>query len=223
MRMVGDFGMIKRLQIGYIIPQGVASVVEIDDMATMRVQKGQISWQGIDQRSRGARNHPGVPNTSADCRRRSSSMFSLFTDLGRAAQRTILPIALDYQVVVDRVRAHAESARRLTVEALAADIARIGLEEPGVERVVVRVEKPGACLPAVLLASRSNGHGTNEGRVQEKTGRQPAESNGFIEPASRHDRLNDRGASAGEHQAAAPFGVLDARRASGMPWFGIQY
>jgi dihydroneopterin aldolase len=46
--------------------------------------------------------------------------------------------------VAKKVLAHAESAQRFTVEALAADLARLCLEEPGVEKVRVRVEKPGA-------------------------------------------------------------------------------
>jgi dihydroneopterin aldolase len=43
-----------------------------------------------------------------------------------------------------RVQAHAESVERLTVEALANDLARICLEDQGVQRVILRVEKPGA-------------------------------------------------------------------------------
>jgi len=42
------------------------------------------------------------------------------------------------------VLAHAETAQRLTVEALAADLARLCLDELGVQKVRVRVEKPGA-------------------------------------------------------------------------------
>ena len=38
----------------------------------------------------------------------------------------------------------AEAVNRLTVEALANDLARICLEEKGVQKVIVRVEKPGA-------------------------------------------------------------------------------
>jgi dihydroneopterin aldolase len=46
--------------------------------------------------------------------------------------------------VAKKAMAHAESAGRLTVEALAADLASLCLSEPGVHRVRVRVEKPGA-------------------------------------------------------------------------------
>ena len=68
----------------------------------------------------------------------------LFTDLRRAGATDDIADCVDYQVVADKVRAHTEKARRFTVEALAADIAQIGLAEPGVERVIVRVEKAGA-------------------------------------------------------------------------------
>jgi FolB domain-containing protein len=68
----------------------------------------------------------------------------MFTDLAPACATDNIADCVDYQTVVEKVAAHATSARRHTVEALAADIARIALAEPLVERVVVRVEKPGA-------------------------------------------------------------------------------
>jgi dihydroneopterin aldolase len=46
--------------------------------------------------------------------------------------------------VAKRVLAHAETAQRQTFEALAADVARFCLEQPGVQQVRVRIEKPGA-------------------------------------------------------------------------------
>ena len=70
--------------------------------------------------------------------------IQLFTDLRRAGETDDIADCSDYQAVADKVTAHAATARRYTVEALAADIARIVLREPAVERVVVRVEKPGA-------------------------------------------------------------------------------
>jgi FolB domain-containing protein len=51
---------------------------------------------------------------------------------------------VNYRTVAKAAIAHAESAERYTVEALAADIAKICLEMPSVEGVTVRVEKPGA-------------------------------------------------------------------------------
>jgi dihydroneopterin aldolase len=46
--------------------------------------------------------------------------------------------------VSKRIQAHAESAERLTVEALANDLAKICLEDEDVRKVILRVEKPGA-------------------------------------------------------------------------------
>jgi len=68
----------------------------------------------------------------------------LFTDLTRAGETDDIADCLDYQDVAGRVTTHAASAQRFTVEALAADVARIALGYPGVQRVRVRVEKPGA-------------------------------------------------------------------------------
>ena len=68
----------------------------------------------------------------------------LFTDLQRVGESDDLADGVNYRSVAKKVLAHAESARRFTVEALAADLARLCLQEPGVEKVRVRVEKPGA-------------------------------------------------------------------------------
>jgi dihydroneopterin aldolase len=87
--------------------------------------------------------------------------LGLFTDLRRAGASDDIADCVDYQVVAEKVMAHAQSARRFTVEALAADIARIGLGEPGVERVLVRVEKPGAvrsCRSVGVEIERVRGH-----------------------------------------------------------------
>ena len=68
----------------------------------------------------------------------------LFTDLRKAGESDDIDDSVNYRSVAKKVQAHAETAKRLTVEALAADLARLCLEEPRVERVRVRVEKPGA-------------------------------------------------------------------------------
>ncbi len=70
--------------------------------------------------------------------------IALFTDTHRAAQTDSIEDCVNYSSVAKMVLAHAEKAARHTVEALAADLARLCLELPGVERVRVRVEKPGA-------------------------------------------------------------------------------
>lgn len=68
----------------------------------------------------------------------------LFADLQAAGESDDLEDSINYRTVAKRVQAHAETAARLTVEALAADLAKICLDEPGVQKVRVRVEKPGA-------------------------------------------------------------------------------
>jgi FolB domain-containing protein len=98
----------------------------------------------------------------------------LFTDLSRAGATDDIGDCINYRTVAEKVMAHAKSARRFTVEALAADIARIGLGEPGVERVVVRVEKPGAlqsCRSVGVEIERVRDRG-NEAAVREAPGRQ---------------------------------------------------
>lgn len=70
--------------------------------------------------------------------------ITLFTDTRRAAQSDDIADCADYSEVTKRVLAHAESAARLTVEALANDLAGICLAQDNVQRVIVRVEKPTA-------------------------------------------------------------------------------
>jgi FolB domain-containing protein len=70
--------------------------------------------------------------------------ITVFTDTRRAAQSDDLSHSVDYRALAQKAQTHAETAARLTVEALANDLAEICLGEPGVEKVVVRVEKPGA-------------------------------------------------------------------------------
>jgi len=68
----------------------------------------------------------------------------LYTDLRQAGQSDDIKHTVSYKTIAKKALAQAESARRFTVEALAADIASLCLEEPGVEEVRVRVEKPHA-------------------------------------------------------------------------------
>ncbi len=68
----------------------------------------------------------------------------LFADLQRAGVSDDIADCVNYRTVAKKVQAHAESAKRLTVEALAADIARLCFDDPLVLKVRVRVEKPGA-------------------------------------------------------------------------------
>ena len=70
--------------------------------------------------------------------------LTLFTDTQRAAETDHINDCVNYSTMSKKVMAHAESANRLTVEALANDLAKICLEDNGVQKVIVRVEKPGA-------------------------------------------------------------------------------
>ena len=70
--------------------------------------------------------------------------ITMFTDTRRAAQTDSLEDGINYSTRRKHGLAHAESINRLTVEALANDLAKICLEEKGVHTVIVRVEKPGA-------------------------------------------------------------------------------
>lgn len=65
-------------------------------------------------------------------------------DLSKAGESDDLEDSINYRTVSKKIIAHTETAKRWTVEALAADIAALCLEEPGAQAVRVRVEKPGA-------------------------------------------------------------------------------
>jgi len=68
----------------------------------------------------------------------------LFGDMSKAGKSDDIRDCINYRTVAKKALKHAESAQRFTVEALAADLADLCLEEPGVQKVRVRVEKPGA-------------------------------------------------------------------------------
>jgi FolB domain-containing protein len=70
--------------------------------------------------------------------------ITVFSDMRRAAETDDIAYCIDYSALTKLVQAHAETAARLTVEALAQDLAGICLAQNGVQRVIVRVEKPGA-------------------------------------------------------------------------------
>jgi FolB domain-containing protein len=70
--------------------------------------------------------------------------ITLFGDLAPAGESDRIEDTMNYRTLTKDVIEHVETVGRFTVEALAADVARMCLETPGVERVRVRVEKPGA-------------------------------------------------------------------------------
>jgi FolB domain-containing protein len=70
--------------------------------------------------------------------------ISLYTDLSSAGDTDEFDRCIDYRKIAKRAQKLAETSQRFTVEALAADIARLCLEEREVQKVRVRVEKPHA-------------------------------------------------------------------------------
>jgi FolB domain-containing protein len=65
-------------------------------------------------------------------------------DTKPAAESDNVELSVNYRTVAKKILTHVESVKRFTVEALAADVATLCLEEPYAQRGVVRVEKPGA-------------------------------------------------------------------------------
>lgn len=65
----------------------------------------------------------------------------LYTDIRKAAETDDISDCVDYEKAANKIRAHALSSQRLTVEALAEDIANLCLQINGVNKVSVRVEK----------------------------------------------------------------------------------
>lgn len=70
--------------------------------------------------------------------------ITLFGDLHAAGFSDKIDDCINYRTITKKVIRHVEESERFTVEALSADIAKLCLEEEGVKRVRVRLEKPGA-------------------------------------------------------------------------------
>lgn len=68
----------------------------------------------------------------------------IYADISRAAASDSIEDAVNYKSITKRVIAHVEASSDQLVEKLVTDIARLILTEFPVERVQVRVEKPGA-------------------------------------------------------------------------------
>jgi FolB domain-containing protein len=68
----------------------------------------------------------------------------LYTDIRKASRNDDIESAVNYRSVTKRVIEHVEASSDELVEKLVTDIARVVLTEFAVERVRVRVEKPGA-------------------------------------------------------------------------------
>ncbi|NLC32073.1 MAG: dihydroneopterin aldolase [Clostridiales bacterium] len=70
--------------------------------------------------------------------------IELYGDFDQVGQSDDIKDGVNYRTVAKKVLSYAQTSGHFTVEALAANLARICLEEAGVEKVRMRVEKPGA-------------------------------------------------------------------------------
>jgi FolB domain-containing protein len=65
----------------------------------------------------------------------------LYTDIREAAKNDDFSKCVDYEMVSNMVKTHAQTSKRLIVEALAEDLANLCLDVPRVQKVNIRVEK----------------------------------------------------------------------------------
>ena len=70
--------------------------------------------------------------------------ITLYVDVTKAGLSDNIADAVNYRTITKRIISLVETSRFYLVEKLAARIAEIGLEDVRVERIIVRVEKPGA-------------------------------------------------------------------------------
>lgn len=70
--------------------------------------------------------------------------ITLTVDLAASGDSDDIADTVSYRTVAKAVIEHVRSSQRFTVEALATDLAKICLQQPGVRKARVRLEKPGA-------------------------------------------------------------------------------
>lgn len=70
--------------------------------------------------------------------------LTLYGDMRKAGASDDIEDAINYKTLTKRVIDHVEESDYFLVEKLASSIARIVIEEFGVERAIVGLEKPGA-------------------------------------------------------------------------------
>ncbi|MDO9547320.1 MAG: dihydroneopterin aldolase [Pelolinea sp.] len=69
---------------------------------------------------------------------------TLYTDISEGSSSDNINDCVNYRTVAKAIIAHIQNVSRYTVEALAEDITDICLKTPKVEKVKIKVEKPGA-------------------------------------------------------------------------------
>lgn len=72
----------------------------------------------------------------------------LYTEIGSAAKSDDIRDCVDYRILSEELEKHTQQAERYTVEALANDLAMLCLQNPKIQKVIIRVDKPEA-LPNV--------------------------------------------------------------------------
>jgi FolB domain-containing protein len=77
---------------------------------------------------------------------------TLHAELRPAGRSDALADTIDYKALKGEIRALVEASQYFLIEKLAHEVARLCLSRPGVERAVVRVEKPGALRFARTVA-----------------------------------------------------------------------
>jgi FolB domain-containing protein len=70
--------------------------------------------------------------------------ITLYGDLRKAGDTDNIDDSINYKTIAKGAQSLAENCQRMTVEALSHDIASFCLETDGVQKVRVRIEKPGA-------------------------------------------------------------------------------
>ena len=70
--------------------------------------------------------------------------IDLYGDFQKIGESDNIEDGVNYRTVAKKVLNYAQTSGHFTVEALAANLARLSLEEPNVQKVRIRVEKPGA-------------------------------------------------------------------------------
>jgi FolB domain-containing protein len=69
---------------------------------------------------------------------------TLYTPIREGTLNDSIEACVNYRTVAKKIIQHVENSSRFTVEALAADLASLCLEEKGVAKVKLSVEKPNA-------------------------------------------------------------------------------
>jgi FolB domain-containing protein len=95
--------------------------------------------------------------------------ITLHADLSRACESDDVNDTVDYKALKNSIVEHVESSAYLLIERLASSVAALCLAQPRVERVDVRVDKPGALRFArnvsveLSRAHDSRGHASRAG------------------------------------------------------------